>query len=244
MDFKILKTKKGENIMKLNMKKNYSKQNGITLIALVVTIVVLLILAGVSVNALFGNSGIIEKAKEAQNRMDKATENDQKSIDELTNWINNQVNGTTSGEFDNAQTISFTVDGTTYQAKEGMTWKQAFEAGYFDNKEQTDSWYEMYGTAEKQKKEGGGSKYLYCTHKSATDEYSVTDAKAYNIMLCNNRLYNGGTQYFKADGSLYDYFGSVFLYIIPEGATQSSSSQVMPDDVITTNGKYVIYNDM
>ena len=56
MDFKILKTKKGENIMKLNMKKNCSNQNGITLIALVVTIVVLLILAGVSVNALFVNS--------------------------------------------------------------------------------------------------------------------------------------------------------------------------------------------
>ena len=97
MDFKILKTKKGENIMKLNMKKNCSNQNGITLIALVVTIVVLLILAGVSVNALFGNSGIIEKAKEAQNKMDKATENDQKEINELTNWIDNQINKNNEG---------------------------------------------------------------------------------------------------------------------------------------------------
>ena len=97
MDFKILRTKKGENKMKLNMKKNYSKQNGITLIALVVTIVVLLILAGVSVNALFGNSGIIEKAKEAQNAMNMAKENDEKGINELTNWLENQVNGTTGG---------------------------------------------------------------------------------------------------------------------------------------------------
>ena len=55
--------------MKTKNKRNYLKENGITLIALVVTIVVLLILAGVSVNALFGNSGIIEKAKEAQNKM-------------------------------------------------------------------------------------------------------------------------------------------------------------------------------
>ena len=83
--------------MKIKNKRNYSKENGITLIALVVTIVVLLILAGVSVNALFGNSGIIEKAKEAQNAMDKAAENDQKQIGELTNWIDNQVNGTTEG---------------------------------------------------------------------------------------------------------------------------------------------------
>ena len=83
--------------MKIKNKRNYLKEKGITLIALVVTIVVLLILAGVSVNALFGNSGIIEKAKEAQNAMNKATENDQKQIGELTNWIDNQVNGTTGG---------------------------------------------------------------------------------------------------------------------------------------------------
>ena len=74
-----------------------TRENGITLIALVVTIVVLLILAGVSVNALFGNSGIIEKAKEAQNAMNKAKENDEKGINELTNWLDNQVNGTTGG---------------------------------------------------------------------------------------------------------------------------------------------------
>mgnify|MGYP002466468486 CR=1 FL=1 len=83
----------GKKIMKIGMKR----ERGITLIALVVTIVVLLILAGVSINALFGNNGIIEKAKEAQNKMDKATENDQKEINELTNWLDNQVNGTTGG---------------------------------------------------------------------------------------------------------------------------------------------------
>jgi type II secretory pathway pseudopilin PulG len=83
--------------MKIKNKRNYLKEKGITLIALVVTIVVLLILAGVSVNALFGNSGIIEKAKEAQNAMDKAKENDKKGINELTNWLDNQVNGTTGG---------------------------------------------------------------------------------------------------------------------------------------------------
>ncbi len=77
--------------------KRILKERGITLIALVVTIVVLLILAGVSVNALFGNSGIIEKAKEAQNAMNKAKENDEKGINELTNWLDNQVNGTTGG---------------------------------------------------------------------------------------------------------------------------------------------------
>ena len=44
----------------------FSKERGITLIALVVTIVVLLILAGVSINLVLGNNGIITKAKESR----------------------------------------------------------------------------------------------------------------------------------------------------------------------------------
>ena len=48
------------------IKRNYLKQRGITLIALVVTIVVLLILAGVSINALFGQDGIILRAKDTK----------------------------------------------------------------------------------------------------------------------------------------------------------------------------------
>ena len=88
-----------ENIKtnKKSARKNYSNQKGITLIALVVTIVVLLILAGVSINALFGDSGIINKAKDAQNKMDQAVENDQKGINELSNWLDSKTNGTKGG---------------------------------------------------------------------------------------------------------------------------------------------------
>ena len=47
---------------------------GITLVALVVTIVVLLILAGVSINSVLGENGIIIKAKEAAEKTDAAQE--------------------------------------------------------------------------------------------------------------------------------------------------------------------------
>ena len=46
-------------------KKNFSKQKGITLIALIVTIVVLLILAGITINMVFSNNGVISQAQEA-----------------------------------------------------------------------------------------------------------------------------------------------------------------------------------
>ena len=57
------------------MKKlNNDKKDGITLISLVVTIVVLLILAGVSINTVLGDGGIIKKAKEAAEKTAAAQE--------------------------------------------------------------------------------------------------------------------------------------------------------------------------
>ena len=82
----------------MNLKTNNKRtQKGITLIALVVTIVVLLILAGVSLNAIFSENGIIKRAQDAQNKMDQATQNDLDSINELNNWIDGKTNGTTGG---------------------------------------------------------------------------------------------------------------------------------------------------
>ena len=77
--------------------QKFKSMNGITLIALVVTIVVLLILAGVSLNAIFSENGIIKRAQDAQNKMDQATQNDLDSINELNNWIDGKTNGTTGG---------------------------------------------------------------------------------------------------------------------------------------------------
>ena len=77
--------------------KRILKERGITLIALVVTIVVLLILAGVSLNAIFSENGIIKRAQDAQNKMNNAQESDLNALNDLDKWINNQVNGITGG---------------------------------------------------------------------------------------------------------------------------------------------------
>ena len=81
--------------MKTKNKRNYLKENGITLIALVVTIVVLLILVGVSLNAIFSENGIIKRAQDAQNKMNQAAQNDQKEINELSNWLDSKINANT-----------------------------------------------------------------------------------------------------------------------------------------------------
>ena len=68
---------------------------GITLVALVVTIVVLLILAGVSINLVLGNNGIIAKAKDAKTKSAEASQNDLIGMNELAQQLEEQINGST-----------------------------------------------------------------------------------------------------------------------------------------------------
>ena len=69
------------------------KEKGITLIALAVTIVVLLILAAITISYVFSDDGLIKKAQEAANAMNNAVANDQASLNELFNELNDVMNG-------------------------------------------------------------------------------------------------------------------------------------------------------
>ena len=71
------------------MKKN----KGITLVALVVTIVVLLILSGVSINLVLGNNGIIAKAKDAETKSAEAGQNDLKGMNVLVSEMEGALAG-------------------------------------------------------------------------------------------------------------------------------------------------------
>ena len=68
------------------MKKYENKNLGITLVALVITIVILLILAGISISTLT-NTGIFQKAKDAK----KASENAQKEEDKLISEYEKEI---------------------------------------------------------------------------------------------------------------------------------------------------------
>ena len=68
--------------------KKINKNTGITLIALVVTIIVLLILAGVSISMLTGQNGILNRASEAKEK----TEDVQKDEDEKMQGYESAIN--------------------------------------------------------------------------------------------------------------------------------------------------------
>ena len=67
--------------MKEKLSKNITKQNGITLIALVITIIVLLILAGVSIAMLTGQNGILTQAQNASTQTEIAEAKEKAQMD-------------------------------------------------------------------------------------------------------------------------------------------------------------------
>ena len=73
------------------------KNRGVTLISLVVTIIVLLILAGITIGTIFDDNGIIEKAQEAANATEEAAKNDQAAINGLLNEMDSIINGIGGG---------------------------------------------------------------------------------------------------------------------------------------------------
>ena len=72
--------------------KVYSKSDrAITLIALIVTIIVLLLLAGVTIANVVGNQGVIKKAKVATNNYDTQSANEEMEL--FLNGLGNDVTG-------------------------------------------------------------------------------------------------------------------------------------------------------
>mgnify|MGYP000039019643 CR=1 FL=1 len=80
---------------------------GITLVVLVVTIVVLLILAGVSINLVLGNNGIIAKAQEAKTKQAEASENDLKGMNSLIEQMESTLNGSGNGGKTEPETVPY-----------------------------------------------------------------------------------------------------------------------------------------
>ena len=105
------------------MKKN----KGITLVALVVTIVVLLILAGVSINLVLGNNGIIAKAKDAETKSAEASQNDLKGMNGLVSEMEgalaeNGSNGSGSGNGNTGSGNNFVTKNTEVTYPDGKVW--------------------------------------------------------------------------------------------------------------------------
>lgn len=83
----------------MEKKKYRIKSRGITLIALIITIIVLLILAGVSLSLVM-NGGILEKSQLAVNEYQKVANEEKNELDNIDKYIENKLNEIGLGEDD------------------------------------------------------------------------------------------------------------------------------------------------
>ena len=186
------------------MFKRYKSTKGITLVALVITIIILLILAGISISTLT-NTGIFEKAKEAKQKSENAQKEEDKLISEYEKEIVKQdAEGIWDGKVNKPDLMS------------GMS------AIYFDNNKATkvgntdkDKWYSYSDKEWANAQTEDGSmwvwipRYAYRINKSTktcdivfligtSDNYYDKDGK---VQTAQRQTSNGQT--IKTDGEAY-----------------------------------------
>ena len=110
-----------------------NKDKGITLIALVITIIILLILAGISISALT-NQGLFKNAKAAQNATEKAEKEQGQRLNEYEDEINKYLNNLNEDKkevklvADNINKVLSTTDNT--ELKDAKNNKIVVPAGF------------------------------------------------------------------------------------------------------------------
>ena len=193
------------------------KQNGITLISLVITIIVLLILAGVSINAMIGNNGILANAQDATKQYELESLKEQVSLD----LLNEEISGeelteeklyTILSKYGTVQYEDYLLAGTVTTEK-GLEITISEIIG--------DTTVTFYANSANEPKLSDGmipvkydttsQKWVIC---SSTDEewysYTTKDKKWANVMLSDGK-YNTST----AVGTVIedDELGSMFVWI-------------------------------
>lgn len=83
----------------MNFKTKFKENKGITLIALVVTIIVLLILAGISINALAGQNGILNRTTSAKQKTEEAQAQEELETGLMGLFMDYQVEAGGQGTF-------------------------------------------------------------------------------------------------------------------------------------------------
>ena len=127
------------------MKKEQMKTNGITLIALVVTIIVLLILAGVAISLSIGDNGIFKRAKEAEKIYTEKAKEEEEMLDNFESSIVNLETGKyVGGQFNEEKGVN------TPKLADGLIAVKFNEDGRMEdvkNPNTDNSWYDYKDTS-------------------------------------------------------------------------------------------------
>ena len=114
------------------MYKFLKKRKGITLISLVITIIVLLILAGVSIAMLTGENGILTEAQRAKNETEEARIEEENRISDYEDYISRYANGGyVESKGVNAPVLKDNMELVTYNEETGE-WEENNSSSAYD----------------------------------------------------------------------------------------------------------------
>ncbi len=184
--------------MKKEVSKFIKNRKGITLVALVVTIVVLLILAGVTIAYVMSDNGIFSKAQEAKDKTEQAKNDEQEYLSNLGNKIDEYTKGiSTNPPIYNEEkkvNVPQILTGMTPIKFEMPTNSQKGEA-VVTNKDD-DNWYEYGETYETKRwanvKTQDGSMWVWIPRFA----YKITGQTIDVVFLIGDT-----DEYYKADGT-------------------------------------------
>jgi len=102
------------------MLKKQRENKGITLVALVITIIIMLILAGVAISAISGADGLFERAKSVGERYNNSSKNELDEINRLKEWLGNDSNEEIKYEIDQFKEFGKTIINFNISVEEGI----------------------------------------------------------------------------------------------------------------------------
>ena len=124
---KSLKREKSKDILAKSKNKIFTTQRGITLIALVITIIILLILAAVTIAALSGDNGILKNAASAKQETEKAEIIEQIRLDIYGEMADNGGANPTEADIESIADNYGDISGTSFEDKILTTEKGSYK---------------------------------------------------------------------------------------------------------------------
>ncbi len=240
-----MKNNKGKILKKGN------KQSGITLVALVVTIVVLLILAGISINLILDNNGITKKAQEGKEKYANASANEQEQLDTVESDID-KVLGIDKSEFGKIKSAgNYVEENKTVKDKNGDT--VVIPKGFKVAEDSGSSVLEGVVIEDDDIFNGRGNQYVWVpvtkdTNGDATTPYSSNSGtlsngkeiqlSRYVFNLDDGKIYyNHGEYDIGSQGYLVGHADTPYWYAVEDETSEKLSAFKMS---ASSNGGYYI----
>ena len=215
-------------------KKTSKREKGITLIALIVTIIVLLILAGVTISLVVGNQGIIGKTKDATLKYTQRQAEEQVALLMQEYTIDNAEKGTTLDDFLKVKKEDGTItdykvnnDGTAEITKDGYNVKVSDNRVTGSTKvADSDSGNKGTSGSGSSSSETSGSGSITYTDSAGKTQTLTKDTPTsdYGTKIGNTTITNSDNEEIKLDWYLFDvsddgkiaYLVSTPTYWVPD----------------------------